>query len=367
MKYLNSYNLFMEDKRSKVDIENLEKDLKNKGIDPNDEEFQQKLAKNLTDQLKRQIDSNNPDIKVDLEEVVKESLDNKIFESHSPGIVGDILHIWHEIETNVITNAENAEIVGHDVLHKIKSDNIVVKFFKELGKVGGWILNLFETVIIWISRNIFKSSALGAIKTTKWVMAGLAIAALIASVKLWPSALAGVLAGGGFWILLPKMIALGKTFISTVSGIWKVIKSGFNIDKVDSGEKIITLPEFIDYIESSYNISRDFGSKSIQKSNAWQSHLKDDQVKELSNIFKSMMPSKEKPKVISLQDIPYLNYHAGLSDKESKIEDLFDYLTNKMETLDSSSEKSEKDEKSKEKQKSGDYYDWTPGDGNSRN
>ena len=73
MKYLNSYKLFMENKSSEVDIKNLENDLKKKGIDTNDEEFQQKLAKNLTDQLKKQIDSKNPDIKVDLEEVVKES------------------------------------------------------------------------------------------------------------------------------------------------------------------------------------------------------------------------------------------------------------------------------------------------------
>ena len=155
MQHLYSWELFLE----KEEIEDLEKKSTDKDLD-------QAVAKLAMEELLKQMDKDNPVIKID-QEKLKESF-SKIYEEMATGAILDVLsdvgHHIHQIEQVVIGGAKqisHGDKVGGYLEKFFKSGGVkkVANFCRALSKAGHFVIGWFETFITWISRKLFGASA----------------------------------------------------------------------------------------------------------------------------------------------------------------------------------------------------------------
>jgi len=325
MQHLYSWELFLEKEQSE--------DLEKKSTD---KELDQAAAKLAMEELLKQMDKDNPVIKID-QEKLKESF-SKIYEEMATGAILDVLsdvgHHIHQIEQVVIGGAKqvsHGDKVGGYLEKFFKSGGVkkVADFCRALAKAGNWVIGWFETFITWIARKIFGSSATTSTLASKGVLSLLVVSSIITAIILFPAYTSGILVGGGFLLLIKGIGVAMLKFFGLAEKIYTLVKSISKIKDVKSKEHIITVTEFIDQLENHKGLKMKFNSRDIEELNHWYHDLSEDNKEILSDMFKRIV-KKLDVNIYKLGVIPLISKHFGLSKDTSTYKDLEHWLDEKI-------------------------------------
>jgi len=325
MNHIDSWELFLE----KETVEDLEKNTSDKDLD-------QAAAKIAMEELLKQMDKDNPVIKID-QEKLKESF-SKVYEEMATGAILDVLsdvgHHLHQIEQVVIGGAKqisHGDKVGSYLEKFFKSGGVkkVAKFCKMLAKAGHWVIGWFETVITWIARKLFGASATTATLASKGVLSLLIISSIITALILFPTYANSILVGGGFLLLIKGIGLAMLKFFGIAEKIYGLIKSIHKVEDVVSHEHIITITEFIDELENHKRLTMKFNARDIEELNHWYHDQSEENKEILSDMFKRIT-NKLDENIHKLKVIPLISKHFGLSKDTKTYKDLENWLIEKI-------------------------------------